>query len=137
MEFKICHDIMGAHYNDMIMQDGRNKVAVGNTETKCPTSLNTKEYVICTKMIPNRKPVGKSSVNGTNQYVHIDKLKNKLFDENPYTLVELMDEVMVISKDNIPYRIERSKERVKFVSDLGANSPIGVFIYSRQGTLGN
>ena len=57
MELKICNDIIGAHYNDMIMQDGRNKVAVGNTETKCPTSLNTKEYVICTKMIPNRKPV--------------------------------------------------------------------------------
>ena len=64
-------------------------------------------------------------------------MNNKLLDEKPHTLVELMDEVMGISKDNIPDRIERSEARAKFVSDIGDNFPIGVFIYSRQGTLGN
>ena len=32
MELNICHDIIGAHYNDMIMQDGRNKMAFESTE---------------------------------------------------------------------------------------------------------
>ena len=84
---KICHDIIGAHYDDMIIHDGRNKVAFGHTETKFPPSINTKQYVIRTKMILNRKPARKSSVNDANQYFHLDKLKNKLFDENLYTLV--------------------------------------------------
>ena len=44
---------------------------------------------------------------------------------------------MEISKDNTPERIKRSKACTKFVSDLGANFPIGVFINSSQVTLGN
>ena len=87
-------------------------------------------------MIPNRKPVGKSSVNSTNQYVHLDKLKNKLFDENPCTLVELTNEVIGVSKDNIPYLIERFKAHAMCVSDIGGNFIIRVFVYSRQGTIG-
>ena len=87
MELKNCHDIIGEHYNDIIIQDGCNKVAFGHTEKKFPSSLNTKQYVIRIKMIPNRKPVRKSSVNDANKYVHLDKLKNKLFDDNPYILV--------------------------------------------------
>ena len=31
MKLKIFHDIIRAHYNYMIMQDGRNKVAFGRT----------------------------------------------------------------------------------------------------------
>ena len=89
------------------------------------------------KLYQIRKPVGKSSVNDTNLYAHLDKLKNKLFNENPYTLVELTYEVMGISKDNTPDRIKRSNLRPKFVSDLGAKFPINVFVYSRQVTLGN
>ena len=58
------------------MQDGRNKVAFGRTETECPTSFNTKQYFICTKIIPNCKPVGNSSDNDTNRYVHLDNIKN-------------------------------------------------------------
>ena len=87
-------------------------------------------------MIPNRKPVGKSSVNDTNWYAHLDKLK-KSFDDNPCTLVELMDEVMGISKDNILDRIKRFKAHANFVSDLGDNFTIGVLIYSRKSTLWN
>ena len=56
-------------------------------------------------MIPNHKPVGGGSVNDANRCVHLDKLRNKLFDDNPYTLVELTDEVIGISKDNIPDHI--------------------------------
>ena len=44
---------------------------------------------------------------------------------------------MGISKDNIPDCIKRSNAHAKFVSDLGANFPIGVFFNSRQGILGN
>ena len=66
MEIKDFHDIIGSHYNDIIMKDGCNKITFGRTDTKCPTSFNTKQYVICTKMIPNHKPVGGSSVNDTN-----------------------------------------------------------------------
>ena len=51
MDLKFCHDIIEAHYNNMIFQDGRNKVAFGRTETKCPTLFSTKQYVICTKII--------------------------------------------------------------------------------------
>ena len=67
----------------MIMREGCNKVAFGCTDTKCPTSFNTKKYFIRTKMILNRKKVGKSSVNGTNKHVHIDELKKILFCDNP------------------------------------------------------
>ena len=108
MELKMFHNIIGAHYNDMITQDGCKKVAFGRTETKFLTLFNTKKYVIRTKMILNCKPVGKSSVNDTNWYFYLNKLNNKLFDENPYTLVDLTDEVMGIIKDNIPDRIKRS-----------------------------
>ena len=66
MELKNCHDIIRSHYNNVIIQDGRNKVEFGRTETKFPTSFNTKQYVVCTKIILNFKPVGKSSVNDTN-----------------------------------------------------------------------
>ena len=31
MDLKFCHDTIGAHYNDMIMQDGHNKVEFGRT----------------------------------------------------------------------------------------------------------
>ena len=127
MELKFCHDIIGTHYNDMIMPDGRNKVAFGRTEIKCPTLFNIKQYFIRTKMMPSRKPVGESSVNDTNQYINLDKLKNKLFDEDLYTLVDLADEVMGISKDNIQDRIKRSKACAKFFCDLGDNFPIGMF----------
>ena len=44
---------------------------------------------------------------------------------------------MGISKDNIPDRIENSKSRAKSVSDIGDNFPIGVFVYSKQGTIVN
>ena len=86
-------------------------------------------------MIPNCKPVGKSYVNDINKYVHIDKLRKHLFNENLYTLVEMKDEVMGISKDNIPDRVKRSKALDKFVSGLGDNFTIGVFMYSSQSTL--
>ena len=79
-------------------------------------------------MVPNRKPMGKSSVNDTNRYIHLDKLRNKLLNDNPYTLVDLTDEVMGISKDNTPYRIKRYKAGAKFVSDLGDKFPIRVFV---------
>ena len=137
MEIIICHDIIGAHYNNMIMQDGCNKVEFWHTETKFLTSFYKKQYVIHTKLIPTCKLVGNSSVNYTNQYVQLDKPNNKLFNENLYILVELMGEVMGISKDNIPYRIEKYKARAKFVSDIGANFPIGALFYSRKGPLGN
>ena len=88
-------------------------------------------------MTPNRKPAGKSFDNDTNRYVYINKLNNKLFNENPYTMVYLKDEVMGIIKDNILDLIKRSDARAKLVSNIGANFTIGVFIYSRQGTLGN
>ena len=42
MELKNFHDIIGAHYSDMIMQDVRNKVTFGRTETKCLTLFYTK-----------------------------------------------------------------------------------------------
>ena len=42
MELNICHDIIGAHYNNMIIQDSRNKAEFGRTETKFPTLFNTK-----------------------------------------------------------------------------------------------
>ena len=79
-------------------------------------------------MITNCKPAGKSYVNYTNWYFHLDKLKNKLFNENPYTLVDMTGEVIVISNYNIPDWIEMSKASAKFVSDIGDNFPIGVFI---------
>ena len=96
----------------------------GRTETKFSTSFNKKQSVICTKMMHNCKPVGNSSINDTNRYVHLDNLKKKLFNENPYTLVDLTDEVMGISKVNIPDRIKRSNARAKFVIGLGSNFPI-------------
>ena len=37
------HNIIGAHYNDMITQDGCKKVAFGRTETKFITLFNTKK----------------------------------------------------------------------------------------------
>ena len=44
---------------------------------------------------------------------------------------------MGVSKDNTPDRIKRSKVRTKFLIDVIDNFPMGVFVYSRQGTLGN
>ena len=121
----------------MIMQDVSNKVEFGCNEKKILTLFNKKQYVIRTQMVPNREPVGKFSVNDTNIYVHLDKLNNNLFNENPYTLVELTYEVMGISNNNILDWIKISKARSKFVSDIEDKFSIGVWIYSRKGTLVN
>ena len=43
IELKIFHDIIGAHYNYIIMQDVRNKVVFGHTETKSPALFNTQK----------------------------------------------------------------------------------------------
>ena len=42
MGLKFYHDIIGAHYNDVVMQDGCNTVAFGRTDMKYTTSLNKK-----------------------------------------------------------------------------------------------
>ena len=47
---------------------------LGVLRRNVPHSL-TKKNVIHTKMIPNRKPVGKSYVSDTNWYIHLDNLK--------------------------------------------------------------
>ena len=74
----------------------------------------------------------------SNRYAHLDELNSKLLmEKNAYALVELTDEVMGICTDTTPDRKLRSKARAAFVSDLGANFPIGVFVYERHGTLGN
>ena len=70
------------------------------------------------------------------RYEQLDALKEKLVQAAPYTLIQVDDEAMGISSDDTPDRKVRSKDRSKFIADLGFNFPIGVFTYERYGTLG-
>eukprot|EP00957_Ditylum_brightwellii_P006451 489550-Ditylum_brightwellii.AAC.1 len=108
-ELTICKDILGAHYNDMLNQDDRNKIAKEKAVINGPTAFNTKAYILPPTKIKKRISIIKQSAIETNCYIHQDKLQKLLEEKELYELVKLFDTVMEIDTDGMPGRNERYK----------------------------
>ena len=62
----------------------------------------------------------------------MNKLKETLANKEPYEIVELTDEVMVIDLDDMPGRHERYRARAKFVDSIKYNFPVQNCLYMQN-----